>query len=483
MRPGIESIPVREVGGSTAVGAVAVAGERTVEVFRGIRYARAERFELSHLVEPERGTPVTAPLRVAPQSPNRTGLPASESGCLTLSVWCPQGASRDLPVLVWFHGGGHDSGAAESAEWDGAALAADEQIVVVSAQYRLGALGHLWLADQLGEHYLSSGNAALHDQRVALEWVQRWIFRFGGDPARITVMGQSSGGVCVLAHLAAASAVELFCGAIVHSASADRFGTVEEAVQTRDRFLAIAGLSHSRDLLTAPVEQLLRAQTTLVRELSAGRPTSARPFRPVIDGDVLSARPLAIIGAGGGRGVPLLAGSLRDETRGWSAGMEDPEAIGWFARSFSRGAQELESVWERARHRSPTAPELVDAVIGELAYRVPTRRLLEARVRGGAAETYAFVFDPPGGAGHSGELPMIFHSSTEPSRRLRAAWGSFIRTGRPASEPTWESFATAGKVMLWGAEPFLACDPDAEFGDLVGSRVISEPTRPPSPNG
>jgi para-nitrobenzyl esterase len=168
--------------------------------FRGIPYAVAPRFGAPAPVLPWEGIrPALEVGPAAPQPPSRLEqvlgpmpLPQSED-CLSLNVWTPS-TQGDLPVLVWFHGGGFSSGSGGQSWFDGHRLAALEGIVVVTVNYRLGALGYLSLPDDR--------NFGLQDQVAALRWVQDNIANFGGDPSAVTVAGQSAGAMSLLALMA-----------------------------------------------------------------------------------------------------------------------------------------------------------------------------------------------------------------------------------------------------------------------------------------
>jgi para-nitrobenzyl esterase len=170
----------------------------SVDVFRGLPYARAERFEVPEVVPldglPEPGSQPFGPVAPQPVRPIATfthgDLPAAdEAACLTLNVWRPRDAGRGagLPVLVWIHGGGFTVGWGSASLYDGARLAEAAQAVVITINYRLGSLGWLFHPE------LGGGNWGLRDQQAALRWVQANVEAFGGDPARVTLAGQSAG--------------------------------------------------------------------------------------------------------------------------------------------------------------------------------------------------------------------------------------------------------------------------------------------------
>ncbi len=146
-----------------------------------------------------------------------------EEDCLTLNVWAPNDVAGPAPVMVWIHGGGFIQGSGGEAIYDGARLAAGQGVVVVSLNYRLGALGFLVHPAFVGEHddHPSAGNWGLLDQLAALRWVRANIGGFGGDPERVTIFGESAGGVSVCSLLASPLAAGLVAGAVMQSGSCE----------------------------------------------------------------------------------------------------------------------------------------------------------------------------------------------------------------------------------------------------------------------
>lgn len=429
-----------------------------VRVDRGIRYARAARFRLP-VAEPRGADRLSAP---APQP----GVDGSED-CLHLTVWAAVGADT-APVLVWIHGGAHVSGSASDPVTDGARLAATQGLVVVAVQYRLGALGHLLLEDPFPD----AANAALHDQLTALRWVHENIGAYGGDPASVTVMGQSAGGVDALALLSLAAGRSLLHRVIAHSCTAERTLTPTTAAEVRDQLVHAAGVPSAQALRDLPVTDLIRAQTQVIDERAASAPIDSLPFRPVVDGALVQRRPLDALAAGEGADVPLLIGSNRREALPWMGPeSDDDRALDALLHDVAPRLRvaDLSAAFEHDHRRTPTARRLREAVLSELMYRSPVDRVVRAR---GNAPTFAYVFDPVGvdgvDPGHSGELPLVFgtaaarsRSTGRLSRRMMNAWGSFARDGRPSSEPDWSS--SLHGLYAWTREPRFVDSSDAQL--------------------
>ncbi len=454
-----------------------------VEKYSGIPYASATRFQSPVLANPH-SVPLDATLGAisAPQWDHQLGVVGEEAHCLTLTIWTPAGSEgASLPVLVWIHGGAHMSGSSSNPLSDGGRLAASEQLLVVAVNYRLGALGHLWLADLLGDDYTSSGNLALHDQLTALEWVHAHISEFGGDPVRVTVMGQSSGGVDVLALTASSSDRSLFRGAIAHSASGERASTIEEAVEVRDMLLSALGITADPSaIVDLDLHSLVRAQQLVVDQRSAGRPSTAIPFHPIIDGVLLTGTPLQMLANGAGRHIALLIGSNREEASAWiDRSRSDAESAPDLRSLMEQWLPDVSTAAARVAlradrgHSETTDAQLHEALVSEALYRTPVDRVRECR-----PDSYAFSFDWAGpatdesfsGASHSLELPFVFrhaidpqttlttHGEEDPIEKLRdrmsGAWAAFVRDGSPRrSEQSWSTYGEKRTVMAWSAAP------------------------------
>ena len=394
------------------------AREAGVSVFRNIPYARAARFE------PPRATVFWARVRdaarrgpVCPQAPSRlemvSGPPPDEMAqsedCLVLTVTTPD-KTGSRPVIAWLHGGAYVSGGGELAWYDAHTLAAEGEVVVVSITYRLGAFGYLWGEQEAGR------NLGLADQAAALAWIQRNISAFGGDPARVTLAGQSAGGHAIAALLA--SGERSFRRAIVASAP---LGIWPDAT-TAGSFAAQIADATGGDPSGVDAKTLLKAQGEVVAARREGLPVA-----PVIEPEALTRE-----------GIDILAGWTRDDA--------SP-----FVRLGLAGGGG--GVLDLAR----VAPLTEELFAG------PARAF--AALPAGGAGTFLYRLDwrPPGsafGACHvldaalvfGGEAawrraPMLGEARWEDvdslGRRVRAAWGAFAHGGDPSSK-------TGGVWPQWG---------------------------------
>ncbi len=288
----------------TEAGPVAGRLSDGVRSWRGVPYAAAERFgpagPPASWTQPRTAT---GPGPVAVQT-TPTGELVGTEDCLTLDVYAPADADGPLPVLFWVHGGAFLTGAA--ADYDAATLAAAGPVVVVAVSYRLGAFGFL----QLGTAERPEPSSAMTDLVAALDWVQREIGRFGGDPGRLCLVGQSAGASLVCALLATAA------GRRARSAIALSVGgppqDPAESADVAGRLLAELGVGRTdlAALRALPVATVLDAATTVSR---ASGTVGGAVWGPVADGRVLLARPADVVASGALRGTALWFGSCRDE--------------------------------------------------------------------------------------------------------------------------------------------------------------------------
>ena len=306
---------------TTTAGRVAGRLADGVRSWRGIPYATAERFG------PAQPTPTWAGTRDA-TGPGPVGVQPTPSGglvgveeCLTLDVYVPDGVDGPLPVLLWVHGGAFQTGAA--ADYDGSVLAARGPAVVVAVSYRLGPFGFL----QLGTVDEPEPSPAVTDLLAALAWVHSEIAAFGGDPERLTLVGQSAGASLVCA-LLATEAGRRARAAVAFSVG----GPVLEPAETVDvagRVLAELGLARTdlAALRALPAAEVAEAAAAVARTSRRER-LGGVVFGPVLDGRVVQAQPADVVASGALRDAVLWFGACRDEmTMFLQGGADDAAAV------------------------------------------------------------------------------------------------------------------------------------------------------------
>lgn len=408
-----------------------------------------------------------------------TPPPAGED-CLYLNIWSPGADQQKRPVLVWIHGGAFVTGSGAEPWTDGASFARHGDVVVVSINYRLGALGFLYLGELDGVDYPASGNCGLLDQIAALEWVRDNIEAFGGDPANVTVAGESAGAMSVGALLAMPQAQGLFHHAILESGAGHNVLTRDGATRMTRTFLSHLGLNAAQaaELATIPLARILEAQKQSVHGL--------RGFAPVIDGFYLPGYPLPQIADGSSSAVSLLIGTNRDEARLFALMNNGRNAVDQaeLKRLFGAASQNVLTTYTQAREDKSMEGAWSD-IITDRIFRIPAIRLAESQVKyNDAVWMYRFDWPTPAfggtlGACHSLEIPFVWNTlNTElalmftgdaPTRqplaqRMHDAWIAFIRTGSPvtAELPDWPAYDVSRRTtMLLNEHCQLDYDPQS----------------------
>jgi para-nitrobenzyl esterase len=399
------------------------------------------------------------------------GVGAQSEDCLTLNVWTPRTGNPDRPVLVWVHGGAFTIGGSSLPTYDGSLLSAEQDVVVVSVNYRLGALG--WLYGVPGV----TPNCGLRDQLLALAWVRDHIESFGGDPGNVTVFGESAGAGSVVHLLASSGAEGLVHKAIAQSPGVGQTMTPSSATTVSTALVSALG----DDLATVPVEALLAAQQQVANDLVMV--VGAMAFHPVVDGELIVTAPAA----GDLAPVPLLAGTTAEEMRLFA----DPGLAGLDHATL---VMVLEGLLSAEAHR-PLGTAAVDAVVTayeglhedraevfaalttDAVMRLPLADLLDRHRQ--VAPTYAYSFTwraTDVGACHAADLPFTFGTfdvegwgewvgdvddARALSAAMREAWATFARTGQPAAKalPDWPTYDGSRTTMLLGRTTGLETDP------------------------
>jgi para-nitrobenzyl esterase len=430
----------------------------------------------------------------APQLPNRpkrrpeletllgpADMTPEGEDCLTLNLWTPglgDGAKR--PVMVWLHGGAFAYGSGNRAVTDGANLARRGDVVVVSVNHRLNIFGFLHLADIGGLAWAHSGNAGVLDLVAALHWVRDNIERFGGDPAKVTIFGESGGGGKVSVLLAMPAARGLFHRAIIQSGAAIRVSTRERANALAEAVLNEVGIGRGEceQLQTLPAEQLSAAIAPASRAVGRSRwPLLDRyDFGPVVDGSDLPQHPGEPEAPSIADGIPLMIGGtseesaffLADDDAVWNGTLDEEGLRLRVAAVAGSDTDKLLAAYRAAMPQASPGDRLIAALTGSNFW-IRTMMLAERYAARQRAPIYMYSLDwqsPAHGgrlkAHHAMDLPFVFDNvdmadttAAAPDARKLAArvaqtWIAFAQNGTPDNPaiPDWPRYTSEDRATM-----------------------------------
>jgi para-nitrobenzyl esterase len=422
---------------------------------------------------PQDATPIPMPGRKPSEEPQ-------SEDCLLLNVWTPAADNGKRAVMVWIHGGAFMHGSGSTPNNPGKTLPNRGGVVLVTMNYRLGALGFLHLQNVTDGKIPSTGNEGLLDQIAALRWVRDNITVFGGDPNNVTVFGESAGAESIGALLAMPQSKGLFQKAILQS-GASKAQPVAKAVMMTERYLDTLGLSGRaiEALRSLTPEELITAQTKL-GPFGGG-------FGPVLDGTVLRDIPLDAIERGSARDITVLAGSNLEEGKLFAL-MAGPDITKMDENDMVRRVQQLvpeqysTGLIEKyrlalVRRDLPVTPyEIYVAIQGDQHFRMPNIRLCESQEKLGKP-SYGYVFTwksaaPGFGACHALDVGFVFGNLIEElhgcsleaqklAENIQDAWIAFAKTGDPSCPGlgAWPRYGKDRKMMLLGKDSHVETAP------------------------
>ncbi|OBF57093.1 carboxylesterase [Mycobacterium sp. 852002-50816_SCH5313054-b] len=500
----------------TTYGPVRGATDGGLRTWRGIRYAAPPVGDLRfRLPEPPRrwGNVVDAtsygpacPQPAFPNMPLELGAPQGED-CLSLNVWAPAHAvpGDAKPVMVWLHGGAYVLGSGSQPLYDAHRLVTGGDVVVVTVNYRLGALGFLDLSSFSTARRRFDSNIGLRDVLTALRWVRDNIEAFGGDPERVTLFGESAGAGIVTTLLATPAAKGLFAGAIAQSSPATSVYDRERAERVAVSFLDKLG-TDAGSLPEAPIAAILAASQEVFDEVPVRNPGTLA-FVPIVDGDLLHDYPVKLAQDGCSHPVPLIIGTNRHEAALFRLMRSPlmpitPRAI---TSMFTQIAAEQPDL------QLPTQDQIVSAYSGlrrkarflsiatDVGFRMPSVWLAEGHSRVAPVYLYRFDYSTPllkvllVNAAHATELPYVWGNLGAPkdptlklggtktakavSKRVRTRWTNFATHGKPAGpagEPDWTPYQAADRAcLLIDKRDTIVNDVDAPIRAAWGTEMVS----------
>ncbi|XP_066279170.1 cholinesterase 2-like [Branchiostoma lanceolatum] len=418
--------------------------------------------------------------------------------CLFLSVWQPNPAPTGAAVMVWIYGGGFQTGASTCPVYDGRYLAATEGVVVVGLQYRVSTLGFLYAGTDD-----APANVGFTDQALALTWVKNNIVAFGGDPAKVTLFGESAGGTSVAFHLLSPGSWDLFNRAILQSGTATQTWGLDTREAAYEKTLAIA------KAVGCPTDQGRDKMIECFRgkdgqELVSSSALGYTSFYPVEDGTVIPENPFVSYEKGAFKKADILLGSnenegtyffVESEAPGFSADTESLitkqqylEGIPYMVAEINDFAVDAAAFkytdWENL-DKATMYRDAFDSLYSDYYYFCPDVRTGRGHVREGAtAYMYRFAhrasvspFAAWMGVVHGEELSFVFGLPLDPAfgfnqaernltRRVMRHWANFARTGNPNSnnEAVWSPFSLTGGryLVLDTGEPRMVRGPSTE---------------------
>ena len=490
-----------------------------VKTWKAVRYAAAPVGELRWRAPqpPQKWTEPADASRVGPVCPQPTdpkipidlGAPQGDD-FLSLNVWAPPDTQPGdgKPVMVWVHGGAYVLGSASQPLYHGAALATGGDVIVVTVNYRLGAFGFLELPTLGADSERFATNLGLRDVLAGLEWVRDNIAAFGGDPAKVTLFGESAGGGVVTTLLGSPAAAGLFSAAIAQSSPATSSYDTERARRVAARFLEVLdlGTGDLDRLHELPTQAVVEASRTVFDEVPVNTP-GLLAFAPIVDGDVVPDYPIATARRGMTHPVPLIIGTNKNEAalfRYMKSPLMPvtPERV---KAMFAQIASEQPDV------RLPSPADLDGTYRGrgkvkgmglssDLGFRMPSIWFADGHRAVAPVYLYRFDFATPFlklvrlHAAHATELPFVWgnlgsgrkdptfalggrKAGQQVSERLRARWTNFARHGRPdglGGEPAWDPYdAERRATLVIDKTDAVIDDLDADVRRAWGDDVLS----------
>ncbi len=482
----------KDVVVETESGKVAGYIENGTYIYKGIPYAEAERFMPPHKTRKWEGIKSTRAYGpVCPQG-KRTGWQSDEQAfvfdwddghadedCLRLNIWT-QGINdqKRRPVMVWLHGGGYSAGSSqELPSYDGAALSKKGDVVLVSLNHRLNVIGFLDLS-AFGEKYAHSGNAGLLDIITALQWIHDNIANFGGDPANVSIFGQSGGGGKVVTLMASPLAKGLFQKAIVQSGSL--LNTMESKYSRMIGCKVMEELhlksSQIDELQKYPYDKLLEAgnkAVQMVRKQAAEE--GFYPFifgwAPTVDGDILPNQPSDPKSFEISKDIPLLVGTTLNEFTASTyipalRNIDREGAVKELKKKYGDRTNEFIAAFEKA-YPQYVSKDLLDI---DLIFRPAAVKhaILKCNQQEAKVYTYLFTWQSPVLNGifrstHCMDLPFVFDNIQRCNQmtgggkeamaladKISSAWIQFAYTGNPNTDdlPKWEPFTNENRATM-----------------------------------
>ncbi|MFH1476992.1 MAG: carboxylesterase/lipase family protein [Verrucomicrobiota bacterium] len=465
--------------------------ETGVKIFLGIPYARppvgSRRFAPPE--DADKWAGVRQVIEFGPSCPQisdefeAASLLRQDEDCLSLNIWTPGIDGKKRPVIIYIHGGGFINGGTADPLYNGRHISRRGDLVYASINYRVGALGFLFL-DDYGKEFSGTGNNAIRDQLMAIKWIKNNIANFGGDPDNMTVMGESAGSACTLILMGLPQAKGLFSKAIAESGALNLVRSRERAKTCTSEFMKCAGVKDVAGLRGLTAGQIIKA--TIRHTESSATPDLI--YDPVVDGNVIPEDPLGAIAKGSASGVILLHGTNRDEYRywinySWMLKYAPLRLVLRFTpdvrKKIEGREEEVFDFYKKTYPKAGMADNTFEFAT-DMMFFIPHIQIAEAQSK--HAKVYMYRFDWKSqahaylGACHVIEIPFVLKTFDSPKRyqivgldppmllsdAIQDAWIAFARSGDPNIKdlPNWPSYdEKARSTMIFNTESRVEQDP------------------------
>jgi para-nitrobenzyl esterase len=460
--------------------------ENGISIFKGIPYAQPPVGDLRYLPPVAhkvwKDTLNTTNFGQSATQPVGNKVTGGED-CLYLNLYTPALDNHKRAVVVWVHGGAMTNGSGNGM--NGHAFADKDDIITVTINYRLGALGFLYLGD-LDKKYARSGNLGLLDVVAALKWVHQNIAAFGGDPDRVTVMGESAGAKLLSAVMVSPASRGLYQQAVLESGSVQCIRDSATSKNERTRLLKQLGLKpgDARKLLTLPADSIMKAQGIICDGIGGNS-----QFGPVYDGVTIPEDGYKYAASGKLAGIKAIIGTNENEAAAFISPKSNYSDAGntIFTPLFQSNAPMAYACYQQwLKTDSPYAAAV--KTLTQYMYQVHSYRFAKALTPTGTnvwMYRYKYQNGKPFGARHGDELHYIWDAGKilasnddaakkQLAQSLHGTWAAFIKTGDPntSSAPKWPKYNnTTREIMVFDStdsvEPLKTVYDDKNFSSAV----------------
>ena len=414
-------------------------------------------------------------------------MPESED-CLKLNIW-KRGDKKNLPVMIFIHGGAFAFESASDPIYHGSNFASANDVVLVSVEYRLNVFGFMNFAS-IDSSFEDSGYLGIKDQFAALQWVKENIAEFGGNPDNITVFGESAGSVSTMLLTVAPSAKDLFQKVIPQSGHVYFYNEPEISAQFAENFMSFTGAKKVNDLMKKSGVELKNLYEKFINSRVG---SNISDFLPTCDGKFLPLDPFKALKDGAARGIKFLTGTTADEWRAFLLGGETffelfrnaPEKISTVLRRYrAHTSQEIYQAWLNGR---PDTSDTFGDFATQLDWRVGQE--LAAEYQSAFDDVYFYLFSQWSAiellrSCHMADLPYTFNAGNDfvpnpaPNlvKQMQTTWAAFATTGNLDNEliPHWEKYSAENRQTMEFNSKICVCHKDLNTDNLNSLRYVYE---------